>query len=273
MFDEVPEWSGRYSLERDVARRICRMLSFDLRDVSASGGRGRRLSDLRRWHWRLLRSWLVRAIAGHSNVLMRAQLQRFSARLALQLDLLRRNQARAEEHLARCCAAIATVERTRFLRRRSRDLKHNRTKRPTLGDTSLSPAGRWAPGRLDESHGVGFHMVSGNGAETIRWSEPAAYVELPLAPGAYEINLNLLFRPPVRGEQHLRFFINESPVPSENVRTQEDHVELHVDIPESSTAVRLGWVCAAHHAEGDHRALGLPVVSLTWAPAESRATT
>jgi hypothetical protein len=273
MFDEVPEWTGRRNLERDAARRICRMLLFDLRDSSASGGRGRRLSTLRRWHWRILRSWLVRAIAGDSSVLIRAQLKRFSARLGLQLDLLRRDQARAEEHHARCCTAIATVERTRFLRRRSRDLGRNATSRPPLGDASPVPAGRWAPGRLDEVHGVGFHMASGNGAEAIRWSEPAAYVELPLAPGPYEIDLNLLFRPPVRGEQHLRFYLDEKPVPSENVRTHDDHVKLRVDIPESSSVTRLGWVCAAHHAEGDHRALGLPVVSVTWAPAEAGATT
>jgi hypothetical protein len=275
MFDEVPEWSARHNLERNVARRICRMLLLDLRDLSArggaTGGGGRKLSTLRHWHWGRLWSWLVRAIAGHSDVLIRAQLRRFSSRLALQLDLLLRNQARAEERLIRCCEAIATVERTRFLRRWSGDLEHRPTKRPLLGDESRGPAGRWVPGRLDESHGVGFHMVSGNGAETIRWSEPAAYVELPIAPGAYEIELNLLFRPPVRGEQHLRFFVNETPVPSENVRTPEDHIQLRVDIPEATSVVRLGWVCAAHHAEGDSRALGLPVVSLTWAPAEAAA--
>jgi hypothetical protein len=28
--------------------------------------------------------------------------------------------------------------------------------------------------------------------------------------------------------------------------------------------VRLGWVCAAHRADGDQRALGLPVSSLAW---------
>jgi hypothetical protein len=272
MFDEVPEWTGRHNLEREAARRVCRMLLADLRDSGASGGRGRRLSALRRWHWRVLRSWLVRAVAGDTNVLIRAQLRHFSARLGLQLDLLRRDRARAEEHFARCCAAIATVERTRFLRRRSRDLGRNATGRPPPGAESLGRAGRWAPGRLDEVHGVGFHASSGNGAEAIRWSEPAAYVELPLAPGAYGIGLNLLFPPPVRGEQQLRFYLDEKPVPSENVRIHDDQVELRIDIPESSSVTRLGWVCAAHRAEGDHRALGLPVVSLTWAPAEAGAS-
>ena len=276
MFDEVPEWSGRHNLRRDVARRVCRML---LRDLSRSialarvGSPGRRISSLRHWHWRLLRSWLVRALAGHSVVLTRAQLQRLSARLALQADLLRRNQARAEDHLARCCAAIATVERTRFLRRWARDLEHDTTTRPPLGSTPGADAGVWEPGRLDESHGVGFHTASGNGTEAIRWSEPAAYVELPLAAGRYKITLTWLVRPPVRGERHLAFYLDEHQVPSEDVTIHQDHAELRLDIPQSSSAPRLGWVCTAHRAEGDYRPLGLPVMSITWVREDARTAT
>jgi hypothetical protein len=271
MFDEVPEWSGRHRLQRGVARRVCRMLLLDLRrELKSAGSPGRRFSSLRHWHWSLLRSWLVRAIAGPSVVLMQAQLHRLSARLALQVDLIRRNHSRAEEHLARCCAAIATVERTRFLRKWFRDLKHNTTSRPPLGNTPRSRAGRWKPGRLDESHGVGFHTASGTGMEAIRWSEPAAYVELPLAAGSYKIKLNWLFRPPVPGEPRLCFYLNERPLPSEDVCTRQDHVELRVDIPKSSAEPRLGWVCAAHRAEDDDRPLGLPVTSLTWIREDSR---
>jgi hypothetical protein len=276
MFDEVPEWSGRHKLRRDPARRVCRMLLVDLgRSIALErvGSSGRRLSSLRHWHWRLLRSWLVRALAGHSVVLTRAQLQRISARLALQADLLRRNQARAEDHLARCCAAIATVERTRFLRRWARDLEHGTTTRPPLGSTPGSDAGVWEPGRLDESHGIGFHTASGNGTEVIRWSEPAAYVELPLAAGRYKVTLTWVFGPPVRGELHLAFYLDEHLVPSEDVTIHQDHAELRVDIPQSSSAPRLGWVCTAYRAEGDHRALGLPVVSITWVRDDARTPT
>ena len=121
-----------------------------------------------------------------------------------------------------------------------------------------------------QDHGVGFHTASGTGMEAIRWSEPAAYVELPLAAGGYKIKLNWLFRPPVRGEPHLCFYLNERPLPSENVCIRQDHVEFHIEIPESSAAPRLGWVCTAHHAKGDDRALGLPVISLTWIREDSR---
>ena len=266
MFDEVPEWSRRHILRREVARRVCRMLLRDMRRsivVGSPESQERRLSSLRHWHWRLLRSWLVRAVAGHSVVLMRAQLQRLSARLALQADLLLRNQPRAEEHLARCCEAIATVERIRFLREWARAFEHTTANRPSPGD-QFSSRGRWKPGQLDEDHGVGFHSASGSGAEAIRWSEPAAYVELPLAPGRYTITLNWLFGRRLGGAPHVSFYVNDRPLGSENVSTSEDHVELRVDIPESSSPPRLGWVCAAHHAKGDDRPLGLPVRSVAW---------
>jgi hypothetical protein len=265
MFDEVPEWSGRLESERDVARRVCRMLLLDLRRSAARGNTGhrRRLSTLRHWHWRLLGAWLARAVAGHSAALTHAQLRRVVARLALQADLILRDQSRAEQHLAECGAAIAAEERARFVRRWAREHRHNGTYRPRFGDLS-SRDGIWKPGRLDESPDVGFHVASADGAESIRWSEPAAYVELPLAAGGYTITLNWLFPPPASGEPHLRFYLNERPLPSGKVSVRQDHVELRVDVPESSAAPRLGWVCTAYRAEGDGRRLGLPVVSLTW---------
>ena len=275
MFDEVPEWSRRHVLRRDVARRVCRMLLRDMRRTIVAGSAEsprRRLSSLRHWHWRLLRSWLVRAVAGHSVVLVQAQRHRLAARLALQVDLLFRSQSRAEEHLGRCCAAIATVERTRFLRRWARNLEHDTTNGRASRDTLSNSSGQWKPGQLDEDHGVGFHEASGTGTEAIRWSGPAAYVELPLAAGRYRITLSWLFRPPVRGARDLSFYFNDMPLPSDDVRTWQDRAELHVDVPESSPPARLGWVCTAHRAEGDDRALGLPVTSLTWMLEDSRTS-
>jgi hypothetical protein len=266
MFDEVPEWSRRHALRRPVARRVCRMLLHDLRDSIADNraeSRRRRLSSLRRWQWRLLRSWVVRAVAGNSVVLMQAQRRRFSARLALRADLALRKRARGEVHLVRCCEAIATVERMRFLRRW--DGERRGANGRSVDDAPSSRTGTWQPGLLDESHGVGFFEASGGGADAIRWSEPAAYVELPLVPGRHVITLNWLFRPPVDGEPSLRFYVDERPLASDNVAIRDDRVELRVDVPESSSPVRLGWVCAAHRVDGDYRRLGLPVVSVAWA--------
>jgi hypothetical protein len=262
MFDEVPEWSGRHSLQRDASRRICRLLTLDLRAAGASSGR---VSRLREWHWGLLAVWLWRSVAGDSAVLVRAHVQRMSARLLLQADLLLRNRPRAERRLARCSEAIAKLERTRFLRKWRHDSQRNPTGLLPLGGHE----GSWEPGVLAEEHGVGFHLASGTGLEAIRWSEPAAYVEIPLAPGRYEIKLNWLFRPPTRGRTSLRFFLDEHEISDGSISIHQDHVELHLEIADSSSPTRLGWVCSAHHAQRDERALGLPVTSITWTRDES----
>ena len=53
---------------------------------------------------------------------------------------------------------------------------------------------------------------------------------------------------------------------------RQDCVELRVDVPESSSPPRLGWVCPANRADGDDRTLGLPVVSLAWAREDTRSS-
>ena len=275
MFDEVPEWSRRHVLQRSVARRVCRMLLRDLRrsiDVGSAESPSGGLASLRHWHWWLLRSWLVRAAAGDSMVLMRAQRQRLTTRVALQVDLLTRSRARAEVRLARCCEAIAAVERTRFLRTWARDIEREKASRPSLDDAPTGDSGLWDPGQIDEAHSVGFHPAWDAGAQAVRWSEPAAYVELPLAAGRYVIRLNWLFPPPVDDQPRLGFYLDEQPIPAENVSIRRRFVELRVDVPKSSSPPRLGWVCPANRADGDDRTLGLPVVSLAWAREDARTS-
>jgi hypothetical protein len=251
------------------------MLLRDLRQSIEAGSATRprdRLSSLRHWHWRLLNSWLIRAAAGHSIVLIRAHRRRLTTRVALQVDLLTRSRARAKVHLGRCCDAIAAVERTRFVRAWARDLEREGASRRPLDDAPAGHSGVWEPGHLDAAHGVGFHAASVIAAEAIRWSEPAAYVELPLAAGRYVIRLNWLFPPRVGGETRPRFYLDERPIPAENVSVRRDHVELRVHVPEASSPPRLGWVCPANRADGADRALGVPVVSLAWAREDARSS-
>jgi hypothetical protein len=180
------------------------------------------------------------------------------------MHLLLGNRSRAEESLAKCCRAIATVERTKFLRRWVREEQNSASGLPAAGAT-VGPAGVWKPSLLAENHGVGFHLASGEGVEAIRWSEPVAYVELPLPAGRYEVEVKWLFRPLMRGGPLLSFYLDERPLATEDVRILDDRAQLQVEIPDSSPAPsRIGWVCSAHHAPGDYRTLGLPVTSLTW---------
>ncbi len=260
MFDEIPEWSGRHKLRPRVARRICRILLRDLAQVPATRP-AELLSATRHWHWRLLAGWGWRASAGPTAAVAVAEARRHATRLALRLDLLRRDRDRAAVRFELCCDAIVKAERTAFVRRWIRD-------RDEVEDGTSAPrrtiAGTWAPGRPAERHGVGFHLASGEGDERIRWSEPAAYVELPLAPGRHAVTVRWLMRPPTRGPWCLAFYLDERRLRSDRVRVLEDRAELVVDVAASAAPPRLGWVCAAHRAEGDGRALGLPVTSVSW---------
>ena len=98
-------------------------------------------------------------------VLMRAQRRRLTTRVALQVDLLTRSRARAEVHLARCCEAIAAVERTRFLRTWARNVEREKASRPPLDDAPAGDSGLWDPGQIDEAHSVGFHPAWAAGAQ------------------------------------------------------------------------------------------------------------
>jgi hypothetical protein len=253
MFDEVPEWSMRHQFDRAVAPRVCRML---LRDLLRSRGR---LFWPTTWPWSTLRGWLWRAAVGDYWVLLPAHVRRWSARLAAQLHVLLGNGSRAEDALTRCCGAIALVERMKFVRRWAREERDDAT------GLTLDPVGDWKPTLLVENRGVGFHFVRGEGVEATLWSEPAAYVELPLPPGRYEVELRWLFRPLPRRGPLLSFYLDERPLASEDVRILDDRARLQVEIPDTRQApARIGWVCSAHREPGDHRTLGLPVTSLTW---------
>ena len=79
------------------------------------------------------------------------------------------------------------------------------------------------------------------------------------------MRMSWLFPQRVVGQPCPRFYLDERPIPAENVSLRRDFVELRVDVPESSSPPRLGWVCPANRAGGDDRSLGLPIVSLRWA--------
>jgi hypothetical protein len=265
MFDEVPEWSTRYTLRRDAARHICRLLLVDLRrTMGGAEGRTarRRIWALRWWQWGLLARWTWRAVTGSSWVMLQARLGQLAARARLEIALLRRDRSGAENHLARYCDALAMAHRTRLLAAWGLDGSD-----PSAEQASVSSEGCWKPDAIGEQRAVGFHLASGSGAEAIRWSEPAAYVELPLAPGRYTITVSWLFHAPVVGERRLGFFLDEHPVPIGDVQVFDDHADIRIEIGGSSSRSRLGWVCAASRAEGDERALGIPLTRIAWAAA------
>ncbi len=262
MFEEVPEWSGRHNFRRDVARRMRRVLFHDLREITNTAdvsGPGEWFSRLRRWHWRLYAKWFLRAVAGCWVEMIRAWFRKCSARMALRWHLLRRDKTRAKTSITRCCETISSLARAHFVHQWIKTLKRNGGHK-----VPRESHGLWMPGLLTEKHAAGFHLASGTGHETIRWSEPAAAVELPIQPGRYTIRVAFLFRPPVNDDPRLTFFINETPVLAQDTSVSHDHVDLRVRIGKSRFPARLAWVCTAHQAPGDVRALGLPVTGISW---------
>jgi GT2 family glycosyltransferase len=261
MFEEVPEWSSRLNFRREVARRMCFMLLRNLRyTILLRRRQGWRRSDSPHFaHWRLVRTWLWRAVAGPSTGIGRAWARQGRAEVLLRLDILRRDRRRLEERYAACNCSISTLERVRCRRRWIRD----RRDASGNGTSHAKRAGSWRPGLLDEPHGVGFHLASGSGSDAIRWSEPAAYVELPLAAGPHVVTLEWAFYHP--GVQHdLSFYVDEHRVPDERVALTQDYAELWFETSDPTVPTRLGWVCTPFVAQADNRALGLPVRSIHW---------
>jgi len=110
------------------------------------------------------------------------------------------------------------------------------------------------------------------GGETLRWSEPVAYVELPMTEGKQVVTLRWM---PLAETPRVFFYFDEWPVPEANVRWNWDGVEIRLRF--STPGVhRLGWICARAEAPGDARALGLAVKTISWrkkeeAPARAEA--
>jgi hypothetical protein len=245
LFDEVPEWSSRETMRRRSARRVVRLLLADL----ARNRRG--FGD-----WRLLGTWFWRCTLGPPAGIVFAETAHRLARVRLELALLRRDESGAEGLLRRCCDAVATARRRRFVRAWNR----------TSGSVLCPPnsRGEWQTARHDALPGVGFHLASGAGDQAIRWSEPAAYVELPLQSGELELKVHWLFLPPVDGVRTLRFFLDEHELSEDDVRVGDTEATLRVRVSDGSSPSRLGWVCSRHVAFGDTRVLGLPIRAISW---------
>jgi GT2 family glycosyltransferase len=244
LFGEVPEWSSRRDVQRSAALRISRML---LDELPRTG--------IRFEHWDLLATWLWRVVAGPSAGLLRARVRRASASAQLRLALSRKNDSAAMRHLVVCCERIAEEQGLKARRRWARGRRGT--------DLLPSSSGRWQPWEVSEQPAVGFHLASGHGDEAIRWSQPAAYVELALPAGRSIVSLHWLFQPPVPSERRLVFYIDERRIDDTDVRILDDRVEIAVDVREAGRA-RVGWVCSRHPAVADNRALGLPVRNLAW---------
>ncbi|QIF02029.1 sulfotransferase family 2 domain-containing protein [Roseimicrobium sp. ORNL1] len=279
LFEEVPEWSARQHYRRSAARHMARLLWRELgfekqaplpplpssspqadAEADASKSTTKSESTRRRNLFTASLRWYACSLLGAWRIILPAWLGRWRTELALRWHLRRGNRDRAMQAYHACWSHLVALRRGHFLRRwaRREELKTSSRKgTPEMWRHQLR-----FPGLSTAPAGVGFHLgePAPSLGETLRWSEPAAYVELPLQKAGYRIHLRWL---PLEVTPRVRFYLNEEPIPQENLEWRGDGYDIRVKSP-SRGLQRLGWVCTSYEAPQDPRALGLAVRSLTW---------
>jgi hypothetical protein len=123
----------------------------------------------------------------------------------------------------------------------------------TQGEAEIAAAEDRHAGRM-----MGFHLPESYQSAPIRWSGPAAIVELP-PPGEHDrIVIDCAaVREPL---EHVRpmIFINATPVPRDRVLFDRHSAVISLD-GQGPGPLRLAWFCKPFPAPGDKRRLGLPV--------------
>lgn len=285
LFEEVPEWSARQQYRRSTARHMARMLWCELgfeqqappppsgspspradfstqtqTQIDAETGTNTNTSTRRRNLFTACLRWYACSLLGAWRIIIPAWLGRWRTELALRWHLRRGNRDRAMQAYHACWSQLVALRRGHFLRRWARREEAKSSSRK--GTAEMWRHQRRFPGLSTAPAGVGFHLgeLAPSLGETLRWSQPAAYVELPLLKARYHIDLRWL---PLEVTPRVRFYLNEQPIPEADLQWRGDGYEIRVKSP-SRGLQRLGWVCTPCHAPQDARVLGLAVRSITW---------
>jgi Glycosyl transferase family 2 len=113
----------------------------------------------------------------------------------------------------------------------------------------------------DAGRMVGFHLLESYQSVPMRWSGPAAMVELQLGCGQKRITIDCA---PVRSPLSRvkpAFFIDEKPVPND-LLSYSGHGAVIALQERPPGRLRLAWVCEPFAATHDTRRLGLPVTRI-----------
>jgi hypothetical protein len=169
--------------------------------------------------------------------------------------------------------AAATVAGTRRALERSytdftRSIIHHERLRELAAQPSGPPRPDGTSMRIaDDRHAghiAGFHLPESCVSTRIRWSRPAALVELPPLHGTGRIGIKCT---PARGplaEAVPAFFLNEVPVAPDRVAFEGHNAIVTADA-DAQGPLRLAWVCKPFATPGGARPLGLPVNSIAMA--------
>jgi hypothetical protein len=225
LFGVAAEWAARERWDPTTARRMLRLCLRAGADARAA-----------------LR-WLPAALGGQH---LRRQRAWVNARLGWW-------RARRDERAAPLAALRASVLRSMGA------LAHEERLRAIDRWSAVPPArraaGAWEAGRCASLRTAGVRQPL-PGDEPVAWTEPAGMIELPMVPGRYDIVVEWRRLP---RDPAPRFFLNERPLASVELRPEEGSARMAVSVTEADQA-RLAWVC---------RRPGLPLTRIAWAPAVS----
>ena len=113
-----------------------------------------------------------------------------------------------------------------------------------------------------ESGMAGFHLVESFDCVPMRWSEPAALIELSVPPDCCRIAIHCApLRHPLMAVAPM-FFVNEVPIPRKKIVYFEHSAIISFNKTRSGQ-LRLAWICDPFLAPNDSRRLGLPVTKIT----------
>jgi hypothetical protein len=116
----------------------------------------------------------------------------------------------------------------------------------------------------------GFYPIETDQETRFRWSEPAAIMSAWMNEGRHRIRMECgPYRPLVHAG--LRFYVNERPLPAQDVSIGLDTIDITFDLAQSGLCT-LGWTCLRFCAKGEPRWLGLPIKRIIRKPGTESST-
>ncbi|HSI62641.1 MAG TPA: hypothetical protein VLE43_05965 [Candidatus Saccharimonadia bacterium] len=251
-FHENDEWAARHENSRVLAWKMTAMVLRSIFTRSRSsmppdfpqippGGNARDLC-----------SWAARGLLGTSAPLLSANWRVWRAHASLLLALRRNDHVRAEKALPTLCTALASRRRRQLLRGHMPSL--------LLQEGPIPGSGEWIPESNTPVVCAGFHAAETWRDAPLRWSKPAAMVELRLQKGKHEVTLEWMTRAtPLR----IQFFVNERALDPASVKLGKQKARIRFRVNREG-AVRIGWVCNPHRSPDDSRRVGVALRRLSW---------
>ena len=239
-----PEWSQRGDWDRSLARALATCLR--------SFGQARPTSVVSSGLWREMLYWSGVAAGGAKCSILLADLRVALRRVLLSAAAIAGSRSRLMRWYEELVSAIIHARR---LREVASWLPASNNVPCPLGDATADNVGR---GRRM----AGFHLLESFNSIPMRWSAPAAIIELAVPFKCVGIGIHCApVRPPLSRLRPM-FFVNEVPVPASHIELSDYCAVISLDRTPSSI-LRLAWICQPLNEPRNGRRLGLPIFKIS----------